>query len=183
MNVFSIPKHFLNYLLPKFFIAQDNVCDVQTCQWSSLTRLVLDDYCLCVCVCVCVCACWPSNFQLKLFEKEMFLPLPHRNATSQATRILFTNFLINQNDTFKKRLQLLVNLVVCSLFIFKSLHYGTYPLIQWLPTGVPRNTRVRVPQRSIRGAAKFEITVFIDVLLPRVPKIVIFNLEGVPPVF
>ncbi len=35
-----------------------------------------------------------------------------------------------------------------------------------------------MPQRSVRGAAKFEITAFIDFLIHRVPQIVIFNPVG-----
>jgi hypothetical protein len=41
-----------------------------------------------------------------------------------------------------------------------------------------------VPQKGVRGAAKFEITAFfIYALLHRVPKVVIFNPAGVPPNF
>jgi hypothetical protein len=40
-----------------------------------------------------------------------------------------------------------------------------------------------VPQRGVRGAAKLELLPFIDVLLHKFQKIVLFNQLGVPPIF
>ena len=55
-------------------------------------------------------------------------------------------------------------------------------LVQWFPAGVPRHTRV--PQRSVRGAAEFEITAFLLMFYYIMRhQIVIFNQLGVPPIF
>ncbi len=55
-------------------------------------------------------------------------------------------------------------------------------LVQWFPTGVPRHTRV--PQRGVRGAAKFWITgFFLMFYYITYHKIVIFYQIGVPPNF
>ncbi len=52
-------------------------------------------------------------------------------------------------------------------------------LTQWFPTGVPRHTRV--PQRGVRGAAKFWITgILLMFYYIKYRKIVIFNKLGVP---
>ncbi len=50
-------------------------------------------------------------------------------------------------------------------------------LSQWFPTGVPRHTRV--PQRGVRGSAKFGITVFLLIfLLQKMPNCHFWTIRG-----